>query len=159
MCFMLYAGTAKPIPRNKWKEGSLSLPVESITEHDAPISAHFGNPEVQYIGSTSGCGCDFPHLMLQNGGWPFLKDPRRDAERDASDRHNMEALVALLGTTGEETVELYGFWAGDATAEPRAREQVSLDDLLDADFHFKERGFYRVSLESSAGCGSVPTQE
>lgn len=148
MCFLLYAGTTKPIPRNEWREGAVTLPVESLAEHDAPIRAHFGNPEVQYIGSTSGCGCDFPHLLMQNGGWPFLKDPRRGAERDASDRHNMEALVALLRTTGEETVELYGVWDGNFANTPRAREDVSLENLLVADFHFKEGGFYRVSLES-----------
>jgi hypothetical protein len=60
----------------------------------------------------------------------------------------MEALVALLRTTGEETVELYGVWDGNFANTPRAREDVSLENLLVADFHFKEGGFYRVSLES-----------
>jgi hypothetical protein len=86
--------------------------------------------------------------MFQNGEWPFFKDPRRNAERDTSDRHNMEALVALLRSTGEKAVELYGVWDGDFARAPQARENLSLENLLDPDFHFKERGFYRVSLES-----------
>jgi hypothetical protein len=63
----------------------------------------------------------------------------------------MEILVALLRTTGEETVELYGIWAGDWVDEPQAREDVSIDRLLDSDFHFKEWGFYRVSMERQPG--------
>ena len=148
MCFVLYAGTTKSIPRSEFVEHAPNLHVESLTGNDAAIRTHFSSPEVQYIGSTSYCGCDFPHLMFQNGEWPFFKDPRRNAERDTSDRHNMEALVALLRSTGEKAVELYGVWDGDFARAPQARENLSLENLLDPDFHFKERGFYRVSLES-----------
>ncbi|HEY1218977.1 MAG: hypothetical protein ABSE42_14775 [Bryobacteraceae bacterium] len=147
MCFLLYAGTMKPIPRIEFDENAPNLNVVSLNEHDAAIRTHFSQPEVQYIGSTSCCGCDFPHLMMQNGEWPFFRDPRRDAERDASDRHNMEALVGLLLATREKLVELYGIWDGNFAKTPRAREDVSLESLLDPDFHFKEGGFYTVSLE------------
>jgi hypothetical protein len=33
---------------------------------------------------------------------------------------------------------------------PRAVESVSIERLLEADFHFEERGFYRVVIESNA---------
>ena len=159
MCFVLYAGTTKPIPRSEFDEDAPNLSVKSLTEHDAPIKAHFSKPEIQYIGSTSCCGCDFPHSILQNGGWPNFEGPDPDAERDASRRRNMESLAALLRTTGEDAVELYGVWDGHFAASPKARESVSFEKLLDPGFHFKERGFYRVSLENNAGRGSGPTQE
>jgi hypothetical protein len=108
---MLYAGTTKPIPRREFDEHAPNLSVNSLADEDSPVRAPFSKPEVQYIGSTSGCGCDFPHLMMQNGEWP--KPISEDTGRDDSQHHNMEALVALLRTTGEETVELYGIWAGD----------------------------------------------
>lgn len=152
---MLYAGTTTPIPRAGLNEGALRLPVESLAEGDAPVKAVFSKPEVQYIGSTSGCGCGFPRMqLLPDGEWATVgyngyPDPNR--EQDAGEHSDMEALVELLRTTGEEMVELYGFWAGDASEAPRARENASLDSLLDPDFHFKERGFYRVSLKSKLG--------
>jgi len=142
------------LPRRKFDKDSLDLSVESLTERDAAIKQYFGTPEVQYVGSTSGCGCDFPHATLQNGGWPEIDYRNEDAEKDEldiarefSDRQNCKALVSLLRTTGDEMVELYGVWDGDFAAEPKAQETISIDELLGVNFRFKEQGFYKVYLE------------
>jgi hypothetical protein len=45
-------------------------------ESDLPTAA-------SAIASTSGCGCDFPHVTLQNEQWPIFEDVEKDAERDA----------------------------------------------------------------------------
>jgi hypothetical protein len=92
-----------------------------LTERDGSIKAHFSNPEVHYIGSTSGCGCDFPHATLQNGGWPeigYIARGTEISERVVSDRHNREALVDFLRKTGDRVVELYGVWDGDFSEVP-----------------------------------------
>lgn len=106
---------------------------------------------MQYIGSTLGCGCDFPHATLQNGGWPeigYPEDPETEyPERVATRGRNRQALVDLLRTTGDEVVELYGLWDGtdtDFAAEPMAREVIAVQRILDPDFLFKERGFYEA---------------
>ncbi len=157
---MLYAGTAKPIPRREWQEGSLDLPVSSLTEEEAPVRARFSSPEVQNVGSTSGCGCDFPTLQwMHDGGWAPLEfsAPEARAEFEATARRNMGALVDLLGTTGEKAVELYCIWHGGGrafSASPAAHEDMALESLLDPDFHFKEFGFYWVSLQTKAEGGS-----
>jgi hypothetical protein len=157
MCFVLYVGTTRPLPRRKFDKDVADLPVESVTERDAGIAQHFTAPEVQYVGSTSGCGCDFPHAMFQSGGWPEIEYHRnegRDEEKDELDiatdrthRQNCKALVALLRTTGEKLIELYGVWDGNFAVVPKARETISIDRLLDPDFYFKEEGFYEVYLE------------
>src|SRR3982750_4743834 len=113
MCFVLYAGTAKSIPGKEWRNDAQELSIKGLTEREKPIAAQFSKPEVQYIGSTSGCGCDFPHVMFQNGDWPWFDDGELDPEREASDRHNREGLANLLRATGEQTVELYGVWDGN----------------------------------------------
>src|SRR5271157_3205354 len=104
MCFMLYAGTAKPIPCNRWKHGASQLPVSPPEESGSLIKAYFSAPEVQCIGSTSGCGCEFPHLLFRNGEWANPED----AEWDDHEARNMEMLVALLQATGEPVIELCG---------------------------------------------------
>lgn len=150
MCFVLYVGTTNPLPRRKFDKDAPDLTVESLTERDASIKQHFSCPEVQYIGSTSGCGCDFPHAMFQSGGWPeieFHRDAEKDEldiARDATHRQNCEALVALLRKTGENVIELYGVWDGDFAKVPQAREKISVEGFLDPDFYFKEQGFYTV---------------
>lgn len=91
--------------------------------------------------------------MFQNGGWPEIEF-YREAEKDESDiatdtthRQNCAALVDLLRTTGDKVVELYGVWDGDFAKVPQARENISVDTLLDPDFCFKEQGLYTVSLD------------
>ena len=147
---MLYAGTTAPIPRRKWDKDAPGLSVESLTDRDAPVKAHFSNPEVQYIGSTSRCGCDFPHATLQNLGWPeigYVEHLEEDPKRASTDKHNRQALVNLLRTSGEKLVELYGIWDGDFDEPPEAQENIAAEQILDPAFRFKERGFYKVAVE------------
>jgi hypothetical protein len=150
VCFVLYAGTSNPLPRKKWQKDAPGLSVESLTERDAPIKAHFRSPEVQYIGSTSGCGCDFPHATLQNGEWPEIENleyVEQDAESVAIDKRNREALVDLLREPGDKVVELYGIWDGDFVEAPEIPESIAAETILDSGFLFKEQGFYRVAVE------------
>lgn len=152
MCFVLYAGTTDPLPRRRFDKDAPDLSVESLTERDAGIKRHFSSPAVQYVGSTSGCGCDFPHAIFQSGGWPeieFNRDAEKDEleiAKDASNRQNCAALVALLQTTGDKVVELYGVWDGDFAKVPQARENISVERLLEPGFCLKEQGFYKVCL-------------
>lgn len=144
MCFMLYAGTTRPIPRKSWDQKAPDISVESLKDGEEGIKAHFSLPEVQNIGSTSCCGCDFPFAILQNGGWPETECRETDENVDASDRFNLEALGALLQKLDEGIIELYGIWSGDFDAKPEIREQISFEELHDSKFCFKERGFYTV---------------
>jgi hypothetical protein len=155
MCFVLYAGTVSALPRAVWNKEAPVLSVESLKERDAAIKQYFSNREVQYVGSTSGCGCDFPNVMMQNGEWPTVEIEEAekdefDKARDISDQHNRDLLVSLLRANGNKTVELYGFWldGNEATKSPQAFENISLDRILESDFCFKERVLYRVHLES-----------
>ena len=105
MCFTLYAGTSRPLPRKAFNKEAPDICVESLNEQDAAARKYFSLSEVQYIGSTSNCGCDFPHAMYQDGGWPFFRDDE-DAEQLASDARNKASLVQLLQSTNEKTIEL-----------------------------------------------------
>jgi len=155
MCFVLYAGTVSALPRAAWNKEAPGLSVESLTERNAAIRQYFSNPEVQYIGSTSGCGCDFPNVMLQNGEWPRVeteeaKKDEWDKAQDISDQHNRDLLVSFLRANGTNMVELYGFWLDgkEAMKSPQAFENISSERILELDFCFKEQVLYRVHLES-----------
>jgi hypothetical protein len=145
MCFMLYAGTNQAIPRREWLKSVPDISVASLTEHDAAIKVHFKNPDVQCIGSTSGCGCDFPHVLLQNGEWPMF-DFDNAAQVAVCDQ-NRKALTTLLRTTDEKTIELYGLWWGNFAKEPLAYENIPLHRILEPAFLFREQVFYTVSAD------------
>ena len=150
MCFVLYAGTIKPIPRKEWQKDAPDLSVETLGDREAPIKTHFKFPEVQYIGSTSGCGCDFPHVIFQNEGWPVPWDEAKDSEQAEVEQRNREALVKFLREIQEPSVELYGVWDGDFnfSEAPKVSERISVEQILDPNFYFKEQGFYTVQIES-----------
>ena len=151
MCFVLYAGTTNPLPQREWRDEAPDVVVTSLDERESVIRVHFTKPEVQYITSTAGCGCDFPYVMSQNGGWPWSDNGEHDPDQDKRDRYNREALVHLLQSTGEQRVELYGVWDGgfDFATPPAQREEISLNTILDPNFRFKEQGFYVVHLPSA----------
>ncbi len=75
-----------------------------------------------------------------------MSSPRVDEEQQQSEQRNREGLVELVRAIDEESVELYGVWAGDYETTPVAREAILLSKILEADFFFKERGFYEVRL-------------
>jgi hypothetical protein len=132
------------------KPSSQNLPVEALSGRDEIVKSHFVSPEVQYVGSTSGCGCDFPNVMFQNGGWPYFEDPSvAGGETEASERLNCEKLVSLLQSTGDSSVELYGIWDGDFAKPPASHEEIALASILEPGFRLKERGFYSVLITGS----------
>ena len=145
MCFQLYAGTQKPLPRSHWNMGDPHVHVTDLKESESWTRSIFSKPEIQHIGSTSCCGCALPSAMYQNGGWPYWLDPIKDAEEIASDKRECEELCQILSQLGEDEIELYGIWAGKEDS-PLIREEVILDDIRREYFRFKEGGFYRVKL-------------
>lgn len=148
MCFSLYAGTVKQLPRKAWDKDVRGLSVVPLDQRDAYIISYFNLPEVQRIGSTAGCGCDFPHITLAKGASVgYLEVVVDDPRWETTERVNREALAALLSSSGEKMIELYGIWQDGAPEKPiNVREDISLMRILDPDFRFKERGFYTVNL-------------
>jgi hypothetical protein len=147
MCFMLYAGTDKPFAQREWdKDLPLDLGVCSLRGDEELVRPNFSKPEVQNIGSDTGCGCGFPSIMVDKAGeWPWW-DGCLEGDQIESERMNREALVCLLRTSGETSVELYGIWYNKCAEKPLAAEAISLDQILNTPFRFKEQVFYRVSL-------------
>ena len=156
MCFQLYVATTKPLPEREWMRDSPHLSVQPLTADESAVKAYFTNPEVQFVGSTSGCGCDFPHILFQNGDWVFYED-QADLQQAASDRLNREGLVNVVRSSGDSMVELYGVWSGDVDETPRAYEHIFLETILNPQFRFKEGVFYRVRTTTNDCVTLSPT--
>jgi len=119
----------------------------NLKESESWTRSIFSRPQIQYIGSSSSCGCAFPSVMQDRAGdWPYWLDPVSDADVIAGDKRECEELCQLLSQLDEEEIELYGIWAGNEEKEPLIREEIMLDDVCREYFRFKEGGFYRVKL-------------
>lgn len=75
-----------------------------------------------------------------------LAQQRADKDRLATENSNRSALISLFKSTGDLFVEVYGVWDGDFSEVPRASEVITLDQIPDSNFYFKERGFYRIEI-------------
>src|SRR5580704_2297859 len=129
MCFMLYAATSNPLPRRPLDKDNRALWVRSLDEEEAPLARHFTLPEVQYIGSDTGCGCGFPNRSLIGDQW--TGDPESE-EPEPEGTANLQALAKLLEECGEENIELYGIWLSTNEDFNRAaigEERVLLDTI------------------------------
>jgi hypothetical protein len=147
MCFHLYAGTTSLLPRSEWNMSDPHVNVRDLAAPYAWTRLVFSKPEIQYIGSTTCCGCGFPSVMQDSaGGWSYWLDPIKDAEEIAESKRECEELCQLLAQLDEDEIELYGVWAGHEGNEPLIREEIALDDISREYFRFKEGGFYRVKL-------------
>jgi len=116
---MLYAGTVRPIPRKEWVKESPDISVQDLNEHDNAVKSHFTKPEVQNIGSTSGCGCDFPNVLMQNGEWPASDESESDPEQIELEQFNPTDLSNSFGLL--ESQKLNSMRCGMAiSGSPRA---------------------------------------
>src|ERR1039458_6310069 len=122
MCFQLYAGTQRPLPRSEWNMNDPHVHVCDLKESDSWVRSILTKREIQYIGSTTCCGCAFPSVMHQNGGWPYWLDPLKDAEEIASDQRECKELCHLLSQLDEDEIEIYGVWARNEGKGPLIRE-------------------------------------
>jgi len=141
---MLFVGTDEPLPLKKWDKEAPDIWVGSVGEDEAAIRGHFSKPVVQYVGSTSHCGCDFPHWIIYNGEDPPIGIEESDPEQAASDQFNRQALVKLLERARSGCVELYGVWAGNWAEAPRRVEDITIDRMRESSFLLGEQVFYRV---------------
>ncbi|MFZ0745588.1 MAG: hypothetical protein WAM85_14345 [Terracidiphilus sp.] len=121
--------------------------VSDLTDSESWTRLIFSKPEIQYIGSTSCCGCAFPSVMQARAGdWPYWLDPVKDADVIESNKRECEELCRLLSGLDEDEIELYGLWAGNEDREPLIREEIALENISREYFRFKEGGFFRVKL-------------
>jgi len=127
--------------------GDPRVNVQDLKEPELWTRKIFSKPEIQYIGSSTHCGCAFPSVMQDDSGeWSYWLDPVNDAEVIASSKLECEDLCNLLAQLDEDEIELYGVWAGNEDKQPLIREEISLEDIRADCFRFKEGGFYRVKL-------------
>jgi len=147
MCFALYVGANITLPKILVNESNPSVHTESLNENDRSVVSHFSTQNVIYFGSTEGCGCGFRHALLENSGdeWMPIEYEQGDLTDDQINMLGLHSYLKNIINSGEKA-ELYGIWDGDYNMEPLFKQELPIDDLLNTNFCFKERGFYTIKL-------------
>lgn len=75
-----------------------------------------------------------------------------ESEQQAVEQRNRELLAAILRSTEEGWIELYGIWrSGSQICPPVIREDIELDRIVEPTFRFKENGFLMVHNPVASG--------
>lgn len=102
-------------------------------------------PYITYVGSDSGCGCEFRYALKEQHGWTPVAG--EDEMQDKSIKNNQDSLFKYItSNVSEGSVQLYGCWDGDYDEQAESTEVIAIEEILDKDFYFKERGFYSITI-------------
>ena len=124
-------------------ENNLSFKTEDIVDNDKSIKDILTFPNVKLLGSDQGCGCGFRYAMFEDNRWLDVIDD----DETPFDNSNHEKMVDFIAKNNmdEKSVELFALWAG-YIYPVEYRVTIKLNDILDPDFYFKERGIYTVEI-------------
>ena len=145
MCMVFYLGSNKQMPLIPYDLEHPAFNSRELDESEMAVRRHFTTAYITYVGSDSGCGCEFRYALKEQDGWtPVVGE---EEMQDESAQHNQESLFSYIKShITEGSVELYACWDGDDDEQAESREVIAIEDILDKDFFFKERGFYSITI-------------
>lgn len=149
MCMMFYIGTRNQLLEIAFDETFPGLHVRILSEKEQAIDAHFSTPNIAYIGSSSGCGCNFRHALWDHGNWlPVDGHGQSDNNEIKRNQQSLHDFLWLHKMT-DRSVELFCCWNGEQNEPSLFRTEINIEEIIDEDFFFKERGFYSIKLEKN----------
>src|SRR6478735_6274387 len=120
MCWTLYVSTPIKLPLIEWDSKQPRFNARKLKDDELAIVNRFTMPEVVYVGSDQGCGCGFRHVLIADKEWyPIVEEDN-------------------------DIIEVYGCWNGNITDSIDCVDEISIKDLTDKDFYFKEGWLYKV---------------
>lgn len=146
MCMVLYLGSEETLPIIPYKQEKPAFNTKELDEQEKPVLKHFSSPYVFYIGSNEGCSCSFRHALYDKGEWSYVV--WEEGEEAVASKADHQALVDYLKASKLEKFEIYACWDGDYALPAEFKETISVEDLLDPDFYFKERAHYWITIGS-----------
>lgn len=141
-----FIGTQEKLPSIAFDKNHPTFYTKLPGEDEQLIYKHISLPNILYFGSHQGCGCGFRHALLDDGKWLQVLDEEETFSEIESVKKNHEELYKyIMALKADNTLtEIYGCWDGDLKKASESREEITVNDLIDKDFYFKERGFYKI---------------
>ena len=133
MCLSVYLASDQPLPLIEWNEEKPSFYVKGLTPSEELVKIQFDIPHIYYLGSHEGCGCGF---FKSGRDWVDLR-------RTEQDYSQLTAYLKKAKSLGARN-QIYSCWDGDEETEPEFRENITLENLTEKNFEFKEGALYEI---------------
>jgi hypothetical protein len=143
MCWTLYISTTIKLPLIEWDSNQPRFNARKLKVDELAIVSRFTMPEVVYLGSDQGCGCGFRHALLAGKEWYPIVEEDNDTMEVIQKNHE-DLYQYLTDNVKSGFIEIYGCWNGDITDSIDCVDEISIKDLTDKDFYFKEGWLYKV---------------
>ena len=141
MCMTLYLASTSKLPFIELDRKFPSFYTKELDQSEQNVRTHFSMENVLYVGSDQGCGCGFRHAIIDGNEWLAV------TEEDDSSQDNHTKLVEYISSNIKQgIVEISSCWNGEVDKLPINREEIKLEELNNENFHFKERGLYRIEI-------------
>lgn len=155
MCMVFYLGSKERLPIIPYNLDRPAFNSRELDKSELAVRHHFTTPYITYVGSDTGCGCEFRYAQKEQDGW--IPVVGFDEMQDENIQNNQMALYNYIKTyVLEGRAELYGCWDGDYNEQAESKEEIIIEDVLNKDFFFKERGFYSVHVGDIGDCDATP---
>ena len=149
MCMAYYIASDSEVPLLPWNEASPGLFVQEVQpDEEDSVKKHFSKTNVRYIGSHEGCGCGF----RQGQDWfdNDVDEQDEDELKDAAARqkdHEQLRDYLVNHCVEQKQVEIYACWEGDWWEDCLGKIQISVDEIADNHFCFREKHLYIVDIK------------
>jgi hypothetical protein len=143
MCWTLYVSTPIKLPLIEWDSKQPRFNARKLKDDELAIVSRFTMPEVVYVGSDQGCGCGFRHALIADKEWYPIVEEDNDMIEVIQKNHE-DLYQYLTDNVKIGLIEVYGCWNGNITDSIDCVVEISIKDLTDKDFYFKEGWLYKV---------------
>ena len=141
MCIVAYIASRSPLPLIPFREEAPAFNVTELTEHERPVLMHLTLPHVRQAGSHTSCGCGF------NEG---RQHPEWSDNAAAEQAEALKSSAQLARYVREHRVEqIYSCWSGDEGEAQESERGIVPQDLVAADFFFRERERLIIDLDAA----------
>ncbi len=144
---MIYLGSNKERPTSNWDEANPKFYVENsniqytVEEQKLTVikevKSKFSKKNVYYAGSHEGCGCGFRRE------WFWMQDDKEEIKKTNENQKNLYDYISDC-LKNENNIEIYACWAGSENEPAKSERKVSVQEMLNDKFFFKEDEFIIV---------------
>lgn len=141
MCFFLYLASDNKLETEVWKEENPKVGISSKSDISFGGEEKFKKENIYFVSSTEGCGCGFRQKF--DVEYPDYIEITQKLEKDKNQQQLFELIKKLL--INEDSIELYGCWAGSEDSEIEFQRVIKLNELVEETFYFQEDELIKVT--------------
>ena len=143
---IFYLGSSESLPIIERIDTVPSIHTTVIGKDDEGIRLHINQPFIVYIGTEEGCGCKFRHSLLDGTEWLEVTDD--DKEYIELEQQYQQLLFEYIkgNVSKNKNVEVYGCWDGNLSEPKKFESEITLEEMLQKNFYFKEQGLYKIKI-------------